>query len=434
MSEKNNIDKKLSSIKNLLAKQNLVENLIQRQEMSRQDIVESLIQKQNSTELEKLVKKLEVSEIARILEALIEQERIVVWGHIETSRRDDVLLEVSDDIRMDLVSDETPNKEQITVIRVFDLFKGRLRQIPIYSRKDLEKAKPIWVDLVTPEIEQLEWAREIFGAHIPNPNELTDLETSARFYIEDNGEIHLHSNFLLDTTKESKNVTVAFVLKDKILFTVRNEELPVFRLQRLRARAEAGYVSQAKDVLLDLYAADIEYSANALEDVYSRLEKVGKQVVKSYMTNSQAATILSDIAIEEDLNGKIRRNVMDTRNALSFLMRSKLLSDEQQEEARQILRDIDSLENHTAFLFDKINFLMDATVGFININQNKIIKIFSVVSVALMPPTLLASIWGMNFDHMPELRSTIGYPFAIGMMLVSAFIPLVYFRKKGWMK
>lgn len=396
MSEKNNIDKKLSSIKNLLAKQNLVGNLIQRQEMSRQDIVESLIQKQNSTELEKLVKKLEVNDIARILEALIEQERIVVWDHIETSRRDDVLLEVSDDIRMDLVSDETPNKEQITVIRVFDLFKGRLRQIPIYSRKDLEKAKPIWVDLVTPEIEQLEWAREIFGAHIPNPNEPTDLETSARFYIEDNGEIHLHSNFLLDTTKESKNVTVAFVLKDKILFTVRNEELPVFRLQRLRGRAEAGYVSQAKDVLLDLYAADIEYSANALEDVYSRLEKVGKQVVKSYMTNSQAATILSDIAIEEDLNGKIRRNVMDTRNALSFLMRSKLLSVSQDEDVKEILRDIDSLDGHTSFLFNKINFQMDATVGFLNVNQNIDLKRLTIISVVFMPVNIIAGIGGMS--------------------------------------
>jgi magnesium transporter len=115
-------------------------------------------------------------------------------------------------------------------------------------------------------------------------------------------------------------------------------------------------------------------------------------------------------------------------------MRSKLLSDEQQEEARQILRDIDSLENHTAFLFDKINFLMDATVGFINLNQSKIIKIFSVVSVALMPPTLLASIWGMNYKHMPELDMTWGYPMAIGAMLVSALIPLFYFHSKGWMK
>src|SRR5204863_9174413 len=101
---------------------------------------------------------------------------------------------------------------------------------------------------------------------------------------------------------------------------------------------------------------------------------------------------------------------MDTRRAVSFMMRSRLLGPEQFEEARQSLRDIDSLDSHTAFLFDKINFLMDAIVGFININQNKIIKIFSVASVALLPPTLIASIYGMNFQNMPELRLPWGYP------------------------
>ncbi|MFZ9614629.1 MAG: CorA family divalent cation transporter, partial [Candidatus Methylopumilus sp.] len=242
----------------------------------------------------------------------------------------------------------------------------------------------------------------------------------ARFYIEDNGEIHLHSNFLLDTTKESKNVTVAFVLKDKILFTVRNEELPVFRLQRLRARAEAGYVSQAKDVLLDLYAADIEYSANALEDVYSRLEKVGKQVVKSYMTNSQAATILSDIAIEEDLNGKIRRNVMDTRNALSFLMRSKLLSVSQHEDVKEILRDIDSLDGHTSFLFNKINFQMDATVGFLNVNQNIDLKRLTIISVVFMPVNIIAGIGGMSEFSM--MTNGIPWQLAYGCFILAMVI------------
>jgi magnesium transporter len=115
-------------------------------------------------------------------------------------------------------------------------------------------------------------------------------------------------------------------------------------------------------------------------------------------------------------------------------MRSRLLSAEQFEDARQILRDLDSLDGHTAFLFDKINFLMDATVGFININQNKIIKIFSVASVALLPPTLIASVYGMNFRYMPEVEQPWGYPFAIGLMLLSALGPMVYFRKKGWLK
>ena len=104
------------------------------------------------------------------------------------------------------------------------------------------------------------------------------------------------------------------------------------------------------------------------------------------------------------------------------------------EDARQILRDLDSLDGHTAFLFDKINFLMDATVGFININQNKIIKIFSVASVALLPPTLIASLYGMNFQYMPELSQKWGYPFALALMVLSAVVPMLYFRKRGWLK
>jgi magnesium transporter len=185
-------------------------------------------------------------------------------------------------------------------------------------------------------------------------------------------------------------------------------------------------VSQAKDVLLDLYAADIEYSANALEDVYSRLEIVGKQVVKSYMTNSQAATILSDIAIEEDLNGKIRRNVMDTRNALSFLMRSKLLSVSQYEDVKEILRDIDSLDGHTSFLFNKINFQMDATVGFLNVNQNIDLKRLTIISVVFMPVNIIAGIGGMSEFSM--MTNGIPWPLAYGcFILVMIAIGLLTF-------
>jgi magnesium transporter len=152
------------------------------------------------------------------------------------------------------------------------------------------------------------------------------------------------------------------------------------------------------------------------------------------VTDDTASQVLSAIARHEDLSGRIRRNVMDTRRAVSFMMRSRLLNTEQFEDVRQILRDLDSLDSHTAFLFDKINFLMDATVGFININQNKIIKIFSVASVALLPPSLIASVYGMNFKFMPELDWQAGYPFALGLMILSAVGPMLYFRKRGWLR
>lgn len=321
------------------------------------------------------------------------------------------------------------------MINLFVLQNGRLSQEQVEDRNELlQYTNPIWIDVVDPEEEELIWIKEAFGVLLPELDDLGDLEASARYFEADDGHLHIRTDFLLDEEETSRNVRVAFVLTKQVLFSIHDEDLPVFRLVRLRARLRPGSVSNAKDVLLDLYSTDAEYSADALEEVYENLEQAGKRVLSDDINDADAAEVLETIATEEDTNGRIRRNVMDTRRALSFLMRSKLLSDEQQEEARQILRDIDSLENHTAFLFDKINFLMDATVGFINLNQSKIIKIFSVVSVALMPPTLLASIWGMNYKHMPELDTTWGYPMAIGAMLVSALIPLFYFHSKGWMK
>ena len=415
MTDKSQTENQLMAIRNLLSRQKLVEGLVHRQDMPRQELVESIVHKQNAVDLQKFIGKLSNKEVANALEVLTESERNVVWELVADERRDEVLLDVSDDMRVELVTESKP-PVQSTVLRVFDLHEGRLRQIPIYSKKDLAKANPIWVDLVTPEDEQLEWAREIFGVDVPNPKDLTDLETSARFYVEDNGEVHLHSDFLLDRSDESRNITVALVLTGNTLFSVRNEELPVFRLQRLRARAQAGYVSEAKDVLLDLYAADVEYSANALEDIYSNLEKVGKQVFKSHITNNQAAKILTAISEEEDLNGRIRRNVLDTRNALSFLMRGRLLSSEQHDDVREILRDIESLDGHTSFLFNKINFQMDATVGFLNVNQNIDLKRLTIISVVFMPVNILAGIGGMSEFSM--MTSGIPWPIAYGSFVV----------------
>jgi len=320
------------------------------------------------------------------------------------------------------------------MINLFVLQNGRLSQEQVEDRNELlQHVNPIWIDVIDPEEEELLWIKEAFGVLLPELDDLGDLEASARYFEADDGHMHIRTDFLLDEEEISRNVRVAFVMTKQVLFSIHDEDLPVFRLVRLRARLRPGSVSNAKDVLLDLYSTDAEYSADALEEVYENLEQAGKRVLSDEISDKDAAEVLETIAKEEDTNGRIRRNVMDTRRALSFLMRSKLLSDEQQEEARQILRDIDSLENHTAFLFDKINFLMDATVGFINLNQSKIIKIFSVVSVALMPPTLLASIWGMNFQHMPELTETWGYPVAILSMVISAILPLSFFRHKGWL-
>ena len=320
------------------------------------------------------------------------------------------------------------------MLNVFTLAQGRLVQQEIDNPQALASGDPVWVDLEAPSPMEKGWIAARFGLTLPDNIVDDDLEESARFYEEDNGELHIRSDFLIDDDVTPRNVRVAFILKEGVLFSVHGEDLPVFRLLRLRARRTVALIGDAKDVLLKLYDADAEYSADALEGIYDSLEKVSARVLKQDVDDRAAGDALSAIAKEEDLNGRIRRNVMDTRRAVSFMMRSRMLNAEQFEEARQILRDIDSLDSHTAFLFDKINFLMDATVGFININQNKIIKIFSVASVALLPPTLIASIYGMNFKYMPELDQPWGYPMALALMVGSVAAPFIYFRRKGWLR
>ncbi len=327
------------------------------------------------------------------------------------------------------------------MLNVFLLSNGRLVQAEIDRLEDLENLQPIWVDMESPTREEKRWVKQHYGLSIPDDATGDDIEESARFYEEDNGELHIRSDFLIDDEDESRSVRVAFILNQRntelkscgVLFSIREEDIPVFRLLRMRARRVPGLIDDAKDVLLSLFDADVEYSADALEGIYDDLKKVSAQVLEGSVTDTYAQEVLADIAWQENLNGRVRRNMLDTRRAVSFMMRSKMLDAEQFEDARQILRDIESLDSHTQFLFDKINFLMDALVGFLNINQNKIIKIFSVASVALLPPTLIASVYGMNFRVMPELEWQYGYVYVILLMIASALGPMVYFRKRGWL-
>lgn len=316
------------------------------------------------------------------------------------------------------------------MLNIFTLEKGRLVRI---QAEEIGTRPPIWVDVITPDETEREWVAKTFALILPQAEHLRDIEASARFY-EENGELHVRSDFLLGKESDSRSVIVAFVLSHNVLFSVHDEDLPVFQRFRLRSHGQPDLVADCRDVLLDLYGSDVELSADVLEQAYADLGGISGTVLNSALSDKEAGMVLANIAHAEHLNGRIRRNLMDTRRAVGFLMRSKLLTADQMEETRQIMQDIDSLDGHTAFLFDKINFLMNATIGFININQNKIVRLFSVASVALLPPTLIASVYGMNFKDMPELEWAHGYAFALSLMLISVAFPFWLFHRKGWLK
>nr|WP_245747749.1 magnesium/cobalt transporter CorA [Formivibrio citricus] len=319
-------------------------------------------------------------------------------------------------------------------MKAFVLNAGRLVQLQSLTPEDLLRPDIVWVDMVDPTDEERELVQRAFRMELPEDEELLDLEESARCYADEHG-LHISSFFLHKEGEDSANVTVSFVLNAGRLLSIRQEELTVFRLFRLRARVQPGFVSNAQDILLSIYDAAVEYDADMLEEVYTELESISKSVLnrEEDMTDQLMAEAVNRLAIYEDINGKVRLDLMDTRRALSFLLRSRVLGAEQEANLREILRDLESLNNHTGFLFDKINFLMDAVMGLINLAQNKIIKIFSIASVVLLPPTLVASMYGMNFKNLPELEWQYGYAWAIFLMIVSAITPYVIFKRKGWL-
>lgn len=317
------------------------------------------------------------------------------------------------------------------MLRLFNIDKGMLKEQAL--PEDLfEQAVAIaaWIDAHEPSDDERTQLQAFLSTALPESDDVEEIEFSAR-YFTDNAGIHVRSLFLAQSEGRHNTVTVAFILQNERLITLREGELADFRLLRMRARRGQVKVHTPQELLVIMFEQKVENLADALEDIHRKLEEVSYLVLE--VIGSDLEDAIDQLAKLEDSNGKIRLCLMDTQRSISFLQRHLRNHPELQETAREIIRDVDTLMSHTTFLFDKINFLMDSTQGFINIAQNKIIKIFSIAAVVFLPPTLVASIYGMNFQYMPELNLRLGYPGALGMMFLAGIAPYWFFKRKGWL-
>ena len=301
------------------------------------------------------------------------------------------------------------------MLSAFQLENNRLTRLEVEESQPLVNA--VWIDLVEPDDDERLRVQSELGQSLATRPELEDIEASARFFEDDDG-LHIHSFFFFEDAEDhAGNSTVAFTIRDGRLFTLRERELPAFRLYRMRARSQSMVDGNAYELLLDLFETKIEQLADEIENIYSDLEQLSRVIMEGHQ-GDEYDEALSTLAELEDIGWKVRLCLMDTG---------------QLEQAREILRDIESLLPHNESLFQKVNFLMQAAMGFINIEQNRIIKIFSVVSVVFLPPTLVASSYGMNFEFMPELKWSFGYPGAIIFMILAGLAPYLYFKRKNWL-
>ena len=315
------------------------------------------------------------------------------------------------------------------MINAYALHDGKFQSLPVSELSNTLQVA-MWIDLTAPTDDERQVIETLYEQPLPTSKEVREIEASARVN-EGEDSLHIYSFFFQEEDHRATTRAVAFTIKDNCIITLHDHPIPLFRLMRRRARHELDLIRDPLSVLLALFELKIEQLADQLEATHLALETISQTVLAKEGRNLQGA--IDSLTREEDGNGKVRLCLMDTQRALAFLLRRGRGDETVRDWIREILRDIESLLPHNAFLFEKVNFLMNAAMGLINIEQNQIIKIFSIAAVVFLPPTLIASIYGMNFEVMPELHWWWGYPLAVCAMLLSGIAPYWYFKRKGWL-
>jgi magnesium transporter len=323
------------------------------------------------------------------------------------------------------------------MIRRFAAEGGRLRQVEGGPAAD---EKVIWYDLLAPSHDEEKELEVALGVNIPTREDMEEIEVSSRLYYEDDAA------FMTATLPSGVDANVpqiapvTFVLAAGRLITVRYHEPQAFCTFPQRAEKVTLPEASAAAVLAALLDAIVDRLADILERVGRDIELISQDIFQhpddARASGRDFQKILGQIGRQGDLSSNVRDSLVTLERMFGFLTQYALqrtISRHVRARIKTLTRDAQSLMDHASYLSQKITFLLDATLGMVNIEQNATIKIFSVAAVVFLPPTLIASIYGMNFDHMPELGWLFGYPFAVGLMLASAILPYLYFKRRGWL-
>jgi len=298
----------------------------------------------------------------------------------------------------------------------------------------------VWVDLLEPTLAEERAVERLLAIDVPSREEMREIETSNRLY-EENGTLYMTATVVtkIDTDRP-ESAAITFILSHNRLITNRYVDPLPFRRFVAFSERHPSAATNAPGILAGLLEAIIERTADVLERVGLGLDELSAGVFAPPVRGAAVRTrdlraVMEKIGRDGDLTSKARESLVTLGRQLTFIQQSQAVQipKDQQSRFRSMTRDVLALSDHASFLANKSSFMLQATLGLINIEQNNIIKIFSVAAAVFLPPTLIASIYGMNFHFMPELDWPLGYPLALFIMLVSAMLPYIFFRRRGWL-
>jgi magnesium transporter len=287
----------------------------------------------------------------------------------------------------------------------------------------------LWLDLQSPTPEVLSSVEQALKLELPTREESEEIEFSSRYW-EDSAGIMINTSFLTRDEDTVSSETVSFILKDNFIVTIRFTEIRTFTDFSRRLRLNSRAFRDGTDVLNGILGLRVDTDADLLENLSKEIVNASRHNLK---TAADRDTFLEYITSFEDMNMTIRENLVDKQRILSSLMKSNRISDHLKKELTMMIKDVNSLVITANFNFERLDFLQDLFLNHLSVEQNKVIKIFTVMSVIFLPPTLIASIYGMNFRYLPELELAWGYPLALVLIVISAILPIYFFKKKGWL-
>lgn len=294
-------------------------------------------------------------------------------------------------------------------------------------------ADVLWIDLINPTREEDVAVEKALGVSVPTREEMKELEASSRVYRE-NGATYLTADIITRGDEEIPGIEpVTFVLTAGPLVTIRYAEPRPFALLLEKLEREPGLCVSGADMLLNLMEVVVDRASDILSRTVTRVEAIATHIFSGGKTVG-FEKLLGKLGRAQIANARIEQSLAGLSRVFAFVaIDERIDNGDARAHLRSLSRDVESLTAHNQSVAASINFQLSAALGLINIEQSSIIKIFSVAAVAFLPPTLIASIYGMNFDHMPELHWMAGYPLAIAAMVISAVLPLLWFKHKGWL-
>jgi magnesium transporter len=323
------------------------------------------------------------------------------------------------------------------VLTVYEIRSGELK--PQAGRPKITE-EAVWIDLLNPTQAEETKVERALKIDVPTREEQQEIEASSRLYQEDGAYFMTATLIYHPEQGEPRTTPVTFILAGQRLITVRYAEPRAFSIYVARCNRSETDLKNGAAVLIGLLETIIDRLADFIERVQAEVEGLSHSIfeIKGGVASRQRRfdVLLRAIGREGEITSKVRDSAHSLGRLLTFFAHAaneRNLGKPLQARIRTAARDVTSLTDHITYLSSKIIFLLDATLGMINIQQNDIIKIFSVAAVVFLPPTLLASIYGMNFRHMPELDWIFGYPFALILMVLAAVLPYIYFKRKGWL-